>query len=144
MYIYFFPGISAFVKDKTDSVYVFILLFFASNNKTVTFVSLSVRKKSENENVCMGALEGRSENEKLNIALGPFTWAENSRLSLGWERDSPLTLCRPGMEVSRAQLSFEVGLSAVHIPLYVICCLEHRGLVWKKDDAFGVMMSYIF
>ena len=40
-----------------------------------------------------------------------------------------------------ARLGFGVRLSAARIPLYVICCLEHRALVWKHRQTIRLEES---
>ena len=68
---------------------------------------------------------------QLTASAGPFTPAKISRLSIGWVQDNVLTLGCPGMDASHALPSSSAGLSADHIPLYFICSLEHRAVVWK-------------
>ena len=51
----------------------------------------------------------------------------------GWTRNSAFTLGRPGTEASRARLVSGGRVSAAHVPLYVICCQEHRAVLWQNS-----------
>ena len=65
--------------------------------------------------------------------------AKMSRLSAAWARDIAFTSGCPEMDVSCvrcdgcARLDSRVKLRAAHILLYVICCLEHRVVVWNDS-----------
>lgn len=53
-------------------------------------------------------------------------------------RNTMFTLSCAKTEVSHAQLCFVAGPSLVCVPLYIICCLEHKALVcsyvWNDGD----------
>ena len=53
------------------------------------------------------------------------------RVSVIWMWDTAFTLCHPWTNASHARLSSGLGLSVAHIPLYIMCHLEHRAVIWK-------------
>ena len=81
--------------------------------------------------VGVGGREGVQYNPGQNmlLCLGPFTLAKISGLSTGCTQH--LHLAIPRTDVSRAQLCSREGLSTAGILLLIICCLEHRAMVWS-------------
>ena len=63
----------------------------------------------------------------LPFTMGQFILAK----ILGWARDTAFTLCHPRTDTSNPHLGCGVGLRAAHIPLYFVCCLEYRAIIWR-------------
>ena len=63
----------------------------------------------------------------------PFTLANISGLSSGWAQNASFVLGCPGTDSSRTRFGFVVGFGAARFPLYVICRLEHKAVVWEYD-----------
>ena len=71
----------------------------------------------------------------IPLFKGAINTSKNFRTDPGCAWDSAFTLGHCVTEASHAWLDFRVGLRVaqhhLHHLLYIICCLQHRALVWN-------------
>ena len=125
-------------KDKSKPNKSLSMLWYVHTTSTVFFV---MSYWTENKSAWCGQSDVTC---KTPMKMRPFTQAKISRLSWDGVQDSVFTLGHPKTKPNSSRLSFGVRLSTAHIPLYVICCLEHRAVVWKYSRQMTCLQQWWF
>ena len=101
----------------------------------ISILLVCARRRSNADHYTRNKVSRRSVHRHVFFPFTSQQWGIHSSktfltelgLSAGWH----ITLDCPRMGGGHICLHSGLGLSMVHIPLRVICCLEHRAMVWK-------------